>query len=94
MFCQLGGNLHGAGEHTRRKGSWVQRNLHNKREQADTADQQKSWLSDSLHNPGSRIIHMDQNCSFQVNQYEDIHGGRPFASAPDDLVTEVALKRF
>ena len=30
----------------------------------------------------------------QVNQYEDIHGGRPFASAPDDLVTEVALKRF
>ena len=30
----------------------------------------------------------------QVNQYEDIHGGRPLASAPDDLVTEVALKRF
>jgi hypothetical protein len=32
--------------------------------------------------------------TIQVNQYEDIHGGRPFASAPDDLVTEVALKRF
>ena len=30
----------------------------------------------------------------QVNQYEDIHGVRPFASAPDDLVAEVALKRF
>ena len=94
MFCQLGGDLHGAGEHTLGEGSWVQRNLHNKCEQADTADQQKSWLSDSLHNPGSKIVQMDQNCSFQVNQYEDIHGGRPFASAPDDLVTEVALKRF
>ena len=30
----------------------------------------------------------------QVNQYEDKHGVRPFAAAPDDLVTEVALKRF
>ena len=31
---------------------------------------------------------------FQVNQYEDANGSRPFAEAPDDLVTEVALKWF
>ena len=30
----------------------------------------------------------------QVNQYEDYNGSRPFAEAPDDLVTEVALKWF
>ena len=29
-----------------------------------------------------------------VNQYEDDHGRRPFASAPDDLVCEVAIKTF
>ena len=32
--------------------------------------------------------------SVQVNQYEDAYGCRPFAEAPDDLVTEVAVKRF
>ncbi len=32
--------------------------------------------------------------SVQVNQYEDGNGFRPFADAPDDLVTEVAIKKF
>ena len=32
--------------------------------------------------------------SVQVNQYEAADGSRPFADAPDDLVTEVAIKRF
>ena len=30
----------------------------------------------------------------QVNQYEDESGLRPFAAAPDDLVTDVAYKKF
>ena len=29
-----------------------------------------------------------------VNQYEDDQGRRPFQSAPDDLVCEVAMKTF
>ena len=32
--------------------------------------------------------------SVHVNQYEDDQGRRPFASAPDDLVCEVAIKTF
>ena len=42
----------------------------------------------------SRILGYQILSSIQVNQYEDINGGRPFAEAPDDLVTEVALKWF
>jgi hypothetical protein len=32
--------------------------------------------------------------SVQVNQYVDEYGSRPFAAAPDELVTEVAIIKF
>ena len=42
----------------------------------------------------SRILDYQILSTIQVNQYEDANGARPFAEAPDDLVTEVALKWF
>lgn len=42
----------------------------------------------------SRALGYDVLASVQINQWEDANGSRPFAAAPDDLVTEVALKRF
>ena len=42
----------------------------------------------------SRILGYQILSTIQVNQYEDHNGSRPFAEAPDDLVTEVALKWF
>jgi len=42
----------------------------------------------------SRTLGYQILSTIQVNQYEDSSGNQPFASAPDDLVTEVALKRF
>ena len=42
----------------------------------------------------SRILGYQILSTIQVNQYEDYNGSRPFAEAPDDLVTEVALKWF
>ena len=42
----------------------------------------------------SRILNYQILSTIQVNQFEDVNGGRPFADAPDDLVTEVALKWF
>ena len=42
----------------------------------------------------SRILGYQILSIIQVNQYEDANGSRPFAEAPDDLVTEVALKWF
>jgi len=42
----------------------------------------------------SRILGYQILSTIQVNQYEDANGSRPFAEAPDDLVTEVALKWF
>jgi len=42
----------------------------------------------------SRSLDYDILLTVYVNQYEDDNGTRPFASAPDDLVTEVALKTF
>ena len=95
MFDQIGGDLHGAGEHPHWRGSRIPRNLHNECKPAHPAHQQEPWLSNPLNNPGCADIEVKLDFAFtQVNQYEDIHGGRPFASAPDDLVTEVALKRF
>jgi len=40
----------------------------------------------------SRSLDYTVLASVQVNQYEDESGTRPFHSAPDDLVTEVAIK--
>ena len=42
----------------------------------------------------SRILDYQILSTIQINQYEDVNGARPFAEAPDDLVTEVALKWF
>ena len=42
----------------------------------------------------SRILDYEILSSIQINQYMDADGYRPFADAPDDLVTEVALKNF
>ena len=42
----------------------------------------------------SRILGYQILSTIQVNQWEDKNGSRPFAEAPDDLVTEVALKWF
>jgi len=42
----------------------------------------------------SRSLDYEILLTVYVNQYEDDNGVRPFASAPDDLVTEVALKKF
>ena len=42
----------------------------------------------------SRNLDYEILLSVYVNQYEDDMGFRPFASARDDLVTEVALKKF
>ena len=42
----------------------------------------------------SRILGYQILSTIQVNQWEDTNGSRPFAEAPDDLVTEVALKWF
>lgn len=43
----------------------------------------------------SRILDYEILSVIQVNQYEDeATGERPFADAPDDLITEVAWKRF
>lgn len=42
----------------------------------------------------SKVLDYQILSSIQINQYEDATGSRPFAEAPDDLVTEVALKFF
>ena len=42
----------------------------------------------------SRVLGYDLLERVQINQYEDENGTRPFAEAPDDLVTEVAYKKF
>ena len=42
----------------------------------------------------SRSLDYEILSTVHVNQYEDDNGTRPFASAPDDLVTEIAIKRF
>ena len=42
----------------------------------------------------SRSLEYEILSTVHVNQYEDENGSRPFASAPDDLVTEIAIKRF
>ena len=42
----------------------------------------------------SRLLDYEILSSVQVNQYEDENGLRPFAAAPDDLVTDVAYKKF
>ena len=42
----------------------------------------------------SRSLEYEVVSSVHVNQYEDDQGRRPFASAPDDLVCEVAIKTF
>ena len=55
----------------------------------DTDDQQNSWLSDSFHHSGTGFKIVTIAIVNKVNQYEDISGNQPFASAPDDLVTEV-----
>ena len=42
----------------------------------------------------SRLLDYEILSSVQVNQYEDESGTRPFAAAPDDLVTDVAYKKL
>jgi len=42
----------------------------------------------------ARSLDYEILATVHVNQYEDQNGARPFASAPDDLVTEIAIKRF
>jgi len=42
----------------------------------------------------ARSLDYEILATVHVNQYEDHKGARPFASAPDDLVTEIAMKRF
>ena len=42
----------------------------------------------------ARILDYEILSSIQINQYMDADGHHPFADAPDDLVTEVALKVF
>lgn len=42
----------------------------------------------------SRELGYEILAAIQVNQYEDENGGRPFADAPDDLITEVAWKKL
>ena len=42
----------------------------------------------------SKILDYEILSRIQINQYEDGNGFRPFAAAPDDLVTEVAYKKF
>ena len=42
----------------------------------------------------SRSLDYEILSTVHVNQYEDDNGTRPFASASDDLVTEIAIKRF
>ena len=42
----------------------------------------------------SRILDYEILKTIQINQYEDAMGYRPFAEAPDDLITEVAVKFF
>ena len=42
----------------------------------------------------SRLLDYEVLSSVQVNQYEDESGLRPFAAAPDDLVTDVAYKKL
>ena len=42
----------------------------------------------------SRILDYEILRTIQINQYEDDTGHRPFAEAPDDLVTEIAVKFF
>ena len=42
----------------------------------------------------SRILDYQILRAIQINQYEDNNGHRPFQDAPDDLVTEIAVKFF
>ena len=42
----------------------------------------------------SRSLEYQILSTVYVNQYEDDQGNRPFASASDDLVCEVAIKTF
>ena len=42
----------------------------------------------------SRSLEYQIVASVHVNQYEDDQGKRPFASASDDLLCEVAIKTF
>merc|ERR1719187_529361 len=42
----------------------------------------------------SRSLEYTILASIQINQYEDVNGTRPFHEAPDDLVTEIAIKWF
>ena len=42
----------------------------------------------------SRSLEYEIISTVHVNQYEDDQGNRPFASAPDDLVCEVAIKQL
>ena len=42
----------------------------------------------------SKLLDYEILSSIQVNLYEDDNGVRPFAAAPDDLVTDVAYKKF
>ena len=42
----------------------------------------------------SKLLDYEILSSIQVNMYEDENGFRPFSAAPDDLVTDVAYKKF
>merc|ERR1712141_84081 len=42
----------------------------------------------------SRMLDYQILRTIQVNQYEDDNGHRPFQGAPDDLVSEIAVKFF